>query len=408
MQPLHITIRRTVNSAALFFLTVATACSGSSVAGIPASTIGNRIVGATLTPAPVSTTAPAPTPTGTQAPSTPTPAPNSSSTATTAVYNPPAGTYPFFSQSTFLQPIPSNPTVNANSSTWMSALGTIGFVPLQFAANAAGIGQDYSFPVYQASSGPRAETVKVHCTQPWGTCNVEGVTVSIDPRELPEDRGASGEDSHFALVNTSTGKEYDFWETKWPPQNGVLDIGWGGECSLNGNGQGGCHGDAASSPLSLGILRTSDLMLAIQSSTGSLPYALQTGVKCVDGFVSPAISSDGDTPGCPPEGARAYLAMHDAQVDATSNTPIAKAILRTIDEDHYGMIIIDQNGGQDGFCFNLESDLTYTSFGQPGPNVNQLVPEAQAEGISTNPYNNEYFINPGYTGIDLAHNIVFL
>jgi hypothetical protein len=251
--------------------------------------------------------------------------------------------------------------------------------------------------------------VKIHCTEPWGTCNVEGKTVYIDPRELPEDGGKSGEDSHLALIDNTGGKEYDFWGAQWPPQNGLLTISWGGECTLSGNGYDGCSSTATSTPLSVGIIRVSDLMLAIQSPTGSLPYAIAAAVKCSDGYIKPMDGGDGHTQGCPPEGSRVYLAMHDADVDATNEPPIAQAILRTLDEDHYGMILTDTNGGASGFSLAYESDLTYTTFGQPGPLVNTLVPEAAREGISgTNPYNNMYYLSVPYGGVNLANNLKFL
>jgi hypothetical protein len=120
-------------------------------------------------------------------------------------------------------------------------------------------------------------------------------------------------------------------------------------------------------------------------------------------------TSDGATPGCPPEGARAYLALHDSDVNASGATDIVKAILRTIDEDHYGMFIID-TGGSPGFGLMAESDVTYTAFGFPGPLVTQLVPLAQSEGISNaaQPFNGDWYIPLTATGIDLSSEIKFL
>jgi hypothetical protein len=87
-----------------------------------------------------------------------------------------------------------------------------------------------------------------------------------------------------------------------------------------------------------------------------LPHALSVGVLCDDidaNFFYPATASDGttsnSTPGCaghlgtgqrPPGGTRWFLAMHDAAVNATSNLPWVKVILRTIDEDHYGGVVL--------------------------------------------------------------------
>ena len=290
----------------------------------------------------------------------------------------------------------------------MSNLGTLGFGNFQFAANSAGAIQDYGFPVYAPASGSNAMAVKVHCTEPWGVCSVEGKTVYVDPREQPQDDGNPGHDSHLAIVDPVSGREYDFWATQWPPSNGVLTVGWGGSCPLSGPGYASCSATASGTALSIGIVRAKDLVAAVQSG-GTLPYALQAAVKCSNGFIAPLTSSDGKTPGCPPQGARAYLAMHDADVNATAASGIVKAIKRTIDEDHYGMFVTETNGGENGFSLVTENDVTYTAFGLPGPFVNQIVPLAQSEGMAgTSPFNNLYYIPLTTTGINLATNMKFL
>jgi hypothetical protein len=325
-------------------------------------------------------------------------------------YNPAAGAYWGFPSSVFHLSIPPNPSVNPHTAAWLARLGTITLNKLQFPENAAGEASDYGFPIYHMSSiAAGGVPLKVHCTEPWGTCNAEGKTVYVDMREKPEDGGLPNTDSHLTLMDRTAGKEYDFWATQWPPKNGRLDVGWGGDCSLAGNGYDGCNATASGTPLSIGIVRASDLLLAIKSPTGTLPYALQAATKCNDGFVAPATRTDGSKAGCPPEGSRLYLAMHDAEVDATSVSAIEKAILRTLDEDHYGMFITDTNGGQDGFMLQVESDLTYTSFGLPGPLATQLIPEARNEGMDgVNPYKNVYYLQLPMKGVDLAGKLKFL
>jgi hypothetical protein len=310
----------------------------------------------------------------------------------------------------YREKIPSNPTVNANSDAWLARLGELGLGKFQFAENAAGLSKDYSYPIYPMSAlVPGAVPVKIHCTETWGTCKLEGKTVYLAPSELPEDSGAPG-DGHMTFIDSSAGKEDDLFVTHLPAKNGVLTIDWGGTCNLDGSGadNGGCSATAASTPLSLGIIRANDLLLAIKSPVGSLPYALQVGTKCSNGVVPPAINGDGHTPGCAPQGSRVYLAMHDTEVDATTLTPIAKAILRTIDEDHYGMILTDTNGGEDGFSLQCESGLTYTAFGKPDPWTTLFVPEAKNEGLNTKPYKDEYYIPLPLSGVDLAGKLKFL
>jgi hypothetical protein len=326
-----------------------------------------------------------------------------------APYDPPAGVFPFFPTSIFHERIPKNPSVNPNTATWLSSLGTLGIGKLQFAENSAGLANDFTYPIYpMASVAAGGMPVKIHCTEPWGTCNVEGKTVYVMPNERPEDYGSGG-DEHMTLVDVAHDKEYDFWGTQWPPSNGTLTINWGGSCSLSGDGYSHCSATATSTPLSVGIIRVNDLLRAIRGPRGSLPYALQVATKCSNGSVAPMISGDGHKAGCAPEGSRVYLAMHDGEVDAGAQSPIEKAILRTIDEDHYGMIITDTNGGEDGFSIQAESDLTYTAFGKPGPLVNELIPEATKEGMGgTAPWNNTYYLQLPMTGIDFTNELKFL
>ena len=249
---------------------------------------------------------------------------------TNAAYNPPAGTFPYFPSSIFLQPL-SNPSPNPSSSAWISKISPIGFGPFQFPANANGLSQTSMFPIYQNNNGP---AYKIHCTEPWGTCALEGQTIRLLPGMLPESATPSGcqGDCHLGFINN--GNEYDMWATQWPPNGNTLDVGWGGICSLSGPGYSSCASTATGTALSLGIVRVSDLLLAVQTG-GTLPYALQTAINCSDGHVAPFTGSDGHCSGGAPQGERAYLAMHDSDINATSLTPIAKAILRTIDEDQW-------------------------------------------------------------------------
>jgi len=327
-------------------------------------------------------------------------------------YDPPAGVYPLFPASPFLTRVPNPATVNPQSAIWLAKLGNFSLGRFQFAADASGLGHDYGFPLYYNHAGANVP-VKIHCTRHWGTCNVEGLTVYIDPHEVPQDNARAGQDSHLGLIdqNVGDGYEYTFWqvgpasgEGSWPPSDGTLHISWGGRCLLSGNGftnpsftarPSACSGTATSTPLSSGAIRVKDLLAAVQSG-GTLPFALAVGVKCsAHTFLPPFRGSDGHDPTCSPQGSRMYLAMHDADVDATGAAPIVRAILRTIDEDHYGMFVTDTNGGQDGVSLATEADTTYTSWGAPGPWLTQFVPEAQREGLpgAAAPYNGTYHIS---------------
>jgi hypothetical protein len=324
------------------------------------------------------------------------------------VYDPPAGTFPYFPESDFLKPLGGNPTPSPNTAAYLAKIanadGGLSLGELQFAENASGIKNDYLFPIYRADNDGPSYTV--HCTEPWGTCGVEGLSVHLLPTMEPEDYGNNG-DRHIGLIDVASGYEYDFWGTSWPPSGAMLSIAWGGKCSLSTTGYDACASTATSTALSLGIIRVKDLLWAAKND-GVLPYALQSATKCSDGVIAPFASSDGTCSGGMPEGSRVYLAMHDADVNATSVCPLGKAILRTIDEDHFGMFVTDTNGGQDGFSIQAENDLTYTAVGLPGPWVVEFVPEAMAEGITFAPYDGDYYIQIPYPGIDFASTLKIL
>jgi hypothetical protein len=289
------------------------------------------------------------------------------------------------------------------------ALNTI-FVPTSRAPNP----DEIAFPVYMNNSGSNT-AVKIHCTAGYGgvPCNVEGMTVHIDPRELPQNGGENGtDDAHWALIDPAGGYEYTLWGTQWPPQNGVLTAAWGGRCTLSGNGftnpsysggswNSGCVATASGTPLSMGIIRVKDLLAAVQSG-GALPQALSYSFGCTgtaSQLPAPFLSGgDGKCAGAQLEGAHMYLAMHDSQVNALNLPAITSVLLRTLDEDHYGAFCVDSGGGAaPGILFNVESDETYAAWGLGSPWLTQFIPEAQNEGLPV-------FSDPsnGRDGIPLA------
>jgi hypothetical protein len=316
--------------------------------------------------------------------------------STSMVYDPPAGVVPYFPASPFSQKIPNPPTVNPKSAAWVAALGDFSLGRMA-ANNAANILRDHGEPIYLNRAGAN-EPVKIHCTSKYGhiPCNVEGLTVYVDPREIPQHGDAPGEDDHLVLIDAPAGYEYDFWVVhEWPPRDGVLTVNWGGRCALSGNGftnpsytgphwNSGCGATASGTPVSMGIIRAKDLLAAITAG-GALPQALAVAVECPGkGEPLPAPfygSGDGQCPGSAPEGSRMYLAMHDADVNGLSAAPLVKVILRTLDEDHYGAFVIDTGGKQPGIQLQTEADSTYTAWGLPGPWLTQIAPEAAREGL---------------------------
>jgi hypothetical protein len=300
----------------------------------------------------------------------------------------------------------SSPTVNPNSAAWVADLGTFSLNSLN-ADNSASLTTDHGMPVYLNHAGANIP-VKIHCTATYSSstpCNDEGMTIYIDPREVPQNDDVSGQDDHMEFIDQASGYAYDFWQVSWPPSGGVLDASWSGRCLLAGNGfsnpsysgpswNDGCDSTASGTPISMGAIRATDLLAAI-SNGGTLPEAIQVAVACTGPgpLPSPFLGSgDGKCAGYAPEGSHLYLAMHDSDVNALGVAPIVGVILRTLDEDHYGAYIVSVGGSQSGIQLQTEMDSTYTVWGQPGPWWTQFVPEAQNEGLpgANSPYNNRY------------------
>lgn len=285
-----------------------------------------------------------------------------------------------------LSTIPPNPEPDPSSSAWVAAANVGNSLGrFQFFANQNGYARDFGFPIYYtvAKSDPHAETVKISC-KGYGGCVENGVSLTIDSRDLPEDYGTDG-DRHMAFIDSSDGYEHDFFQVQWPPSKGVLTATTGGQCSLRSSGfsDGGCSATASSAPQSIGLVRATDLLYALKSSNGTLPYAIAVATQCNSGWIAPASNGD-DGDGCekgPPMGARFYLALHDAHINSLPVSDIVKVLLRTMDQDHYGAMLTASNPGQTELTLQRESDLTYTVYGQSGPWVSQFIPEARNEGL---------------------------
>ena len=156
----------------------------------------------------------------------------------------------------------------------------------------------------------------------------------------------------------------------------------GGACAYDGDGTD-CSGSTATGiATSLGAIDPRDVKRAEKNAHGTLPYAIATSALCASPtWVYPASFSDGantdNTPAChdgtkpngrPPEGTRYFLDMSDADVNATSNPPYAKVILRTLDREHFGGTITDTNwAGAPGLSFAFLRDgwAAYANLGLP-------------------------------------------
>jgi hypothetical protein len=229
---------------------------------------------------------------------------------------------------------------------------------------ALGAAEDWSHPVY--FSQPSDPVYTVHCTQSWGTCEVEGAQVRIPGAARP----ASGGDGHLAVIDQAAGVEYDFWQVQSKPAGGgTLTVSWGGKTEIGtANADGlGSNATAAHFALLAGVIRPAEL------EAGRIEHALTMTVKCTNGtYVWPATGPGAGRPcssiglsndGAPAMGQHFVLGMSEQEIDALSVPDWQKTILRAM--ARYGMFVGDTGGNSWGFQF--ESSASYTSFGHLDP-----------------------------------------
>ena len=267
--------------------------------------------------------------------------------------SPPACWRPYADTSPFNQGIPADARIAPNSAAVVKRL--LGFGPLKHVtAGDAGTTRDYGRPAYFNHRGDPVFTV--HCTEPWGTCPIEGMDVAIpDAARVP-----GGSDGHLSVVDQATGWEYDFWRVQSKPAGGgQIVIAWGGRTRIDGDGLGS-YAVAARFGTLAGTLRADEL------EAGAINHALAISVQCDSGgFVYPAshsgasCASEGlSTVDAPAMGTRFQLAMTPEEIDALPVPSYRKTLLRAMAS--YGMYVTD-TGGSWGVI--QESALVTISFG---------------------------------------------
>jgi hypothetical protein len=236
----------------------------------------------------------------------------------------------------------------------------LGFGRLQnLLAGTAGRGElDGGRPIYY--SRPGDPSFRLHCTQSWGRCALEGAAIRIPDQARP----AGGSDAHLTVIDPVSGWEYDLWGVWSKPRGGgTLPFRWGGRTRIDGDGLGS-DAVAARYGTAAGVVRAEEL------ASGQINHALFLGVRCDSGrHVYPAAKhglrcSEIGLPNAdaPAEGARFQLAMSDLQIAVLPVPEWKKTILRAM--AHYGMIVGDTGGS---WGLQWDSGVAYTSFGAPDP-----------------------------------------
>lgn len=307
---------------------------------------------------------------------------------------PPAWT-PYNPRSPWNQRLPANPQLTGNSAGVVafnlnagSTQGSIENLGIGFADES----NDYFHPIYFGK--PTDPTYRVHCYgfQPGDRCAMEGWYIHIPAGAQP----AGGTDHHMAVIE-AYGREYDFWAVDNVGDNGngnEIDAIWGGYTSIFGTGLMQ-NGSATSTGMALyaGEIRAAEL------AAGTINHALYLVVPCMSGnIVYPATGTDSlcssNRSVAADAGARFWLDLSDADIDALNLTPYQHAIAIAL--AHYGAFASDQ--GNAGLQFQTEAGIMYTSLGLSNP----LVTYAQGAGV---PFNTDRYNLDMTLPIDLYHHL---
>jgi hypothetical protein len=269
---------------------------------------------------------------------------------------------PYSSSSPFNQTIGRRPSRVSNSHAIVRHLVQGGKVSSLIAGDPDSGGS----PTYYAQPGD--PVYRLHCSEPWGRCEVEGIRIAVPARAMPTGGLATPgneHDAHMTVIDQATGWEYDLWHvTRKSPSGGRLVFGWGGRTRIDGRGLGS-GGVAAGYGNLAGLIRAQEL------ERGRIEHALTIEVPCVRGrAVYPAA---GRALSCaraglparnaPRLGARFQLQVTRLQLERMPawKRAIAHALHR------YGAYVDDTTGNPDWWGFSVEGPATYISFGYPDP-----------------------------------------
>lgn len=249
------------------------------------------------------------------------------STTTTQVSAPLA----FSSTSPWNVPIQASPTLDPNSGTIASYLGS----ELKAYADL----YEFGTPVWEASASDPLNSVS--CTEPWGTCQ-------LSQQQIPIPAGAEtsgGSDGSMVVIDSNTNMGFDFWRasrtslTSW-------STAWGTRFEMAGSGTGG-GATGAGVPLLAGLPRLAEM------AQGHIDHALGfvSDNTCASVYRYPASKTDGSSTqsNCIPEGARIQLDP-SIDVDAIPGiTPGEKIVAHALQT--YGAYCKDSGGAKLAFGF---------------------------------------------------------
>lgn len=227
-------------------------------------------------------------------------------------------------------------------------------------------GDDFGIPFFYPTLSDPLYTVR--CNKPLPRrCPLAGWRIRIPAGARPAD----GSDGSMAVIDQTTGREYDLWRVQTvplPPGGGRILIGWGGRSRLGQWGAGSpvsCAG-ATCTPQGDTVIRYQEL------ADGHIDHALYLIAGCSNGrTVYPASAAGGggecdDPTDAPATGQWLQLNMSQRQIGALHASSWQKAIYRAL--ARYGGMVADE-GSSGAFDVQLESPEGYTSLGRQSPFV---------------------------------------
>lgn len=293
---------------------------------------------------------------------------------------------PYAANSPFNQAV-TNPVIHPQSSAIVATALSKGIGNL---TTGAAPEKDYAHPIYYAQSTDPLVTINA------GSYGLTGTKIRVPAGA----KAAGGGDGHIAIVQPD-GMEYDFWRAA--VSGSTLNASTAYRQRYDGMGivtpamiKTDKETGGTTAPYfgqHAGIIRASELaagkinhalFLVIEcgSSDTSFGYGAQppgaSGRGGSGSFVYPAFKGDAACSGTrAPMGARFWLNMTAAQIDATGAPAWERTIAKAMNE--YGGYMGDTGGP--GFAFQFESSLMYTALGYPNP----FEPIAQAAGLKKDP-----------------------
>ena len=302
---------------------------------------------------------------------------------------PPACYKPYSATAWINRPLPPNPTVDPNSASKVSAFNSHG-PPEDHGVASLGVSyDDYDHPIYWSKARDPAYTI-AGC----GSGKLNGVTFHALTGMVP----GGGTDGHVAVMDQSSGEEYDFWQATINDSTHTIGGTTCGRLSISGDGRvnlsvDGNGANAADTGLYSGQIR------GVELNAGVINHAIAVVASCTNGtFVYPAQgTAAGGCSSDPADGQFFQLTYTDTQIDALSVPAWKKIVLHAMGQ--YGFYIDDTGGGSHSFWVHFESGKMYHAYGYEDPIVT-YAQQHLGEDISLS--GGVYYFNLA-NGVDWTH-----